>query len=90
VREQLGHVQLIDEVAIDEEALAPAAFYREAHSLIQFAGTLVVCHDGELEAVHSVCRGPQLQLPEQSGADSPAACGSVHAAVGEPDDSFAR
>jgi hypothetical protein len=48
--EQLGHVEFIDKLAVNEEALEAAAFDREAHAQVQPDGALVMGHNGELQA----------------------------------------
>src|SRR5690242_14536485 len=67
-----GHGELVDELAVEEEALPAAPFHREAHALVEADGAGVVSHHGELEAVQAVRGGPVLRVPEQAGADATA------------------
>jgi hypothetical protein len=71
-----GHIQLVQELAVDQQALHPAAFVDEAHALIQGDCPAIVGHHVELDPMQATGGRPALCLLQQSSADASAGTGS--------------
>ena len=65
-----GHIQLVQELAVDQQAPHPAAFVDEAHALIQGNCPVIVGHHVELDPMQAAGTRPALCLLQQSSADA--------------------
>src|SRR5262249_4378466 len=67
-----GHGELVDELAVDEQAFGAAAFHRETHALVEAGGARGVGHHGEPAAGQGGPRRPPPRPPPRSRAAGPA------------------
>src|SRR5260370_261583 len=75
-----GHGELVDELAVDEQALDAASFDAETHPYVEADGPAVVRHHGELQPVQAMRGGPVPGAAQQGGADAAAGRAGEHAA----------